>query len=241
MIAHANSDSLSLLCVLCVSAVNLLPDEFGATKMFGPSTPIGEFLDAAAAKRPTPGGGSVAALVGALAASMGEMTINYSLGKKGLEPYQDQLETALASLTPTRALLLELMAEDQGAFEAVTAARKLPQSDPQRQGKFDAALLACIRIPEAMAAAGVGILRIVETVVPMSNAYLLSDLAVCADLAMATVRCAIHNVRANLNDVTDPADRKSIEGTINTVNAHALTLIQRVAPAIAARQTNSPS
>jgi formiminotetrahydrofolate cyclodeaminase len=200
--------------------------------MFTPSTPLDQFLSAAAAKQPTPGGGSVTALVGALAASMGEMTLNYSVGKKGLEPHQPQLKTALAELTNARALLTQLLIEDQGAFDALTKARKLPQDTPDRQAHFDAALLACIRIPEAMAAAAVGVLEIADRVADVVNPFLLSDLAVCADLAMATTRCALYNVRANLPDVTDPADRASVERTITTILARAITLIQRVAPRI---------
>jgi len=52
---------------------------------------IAEFLDGTAARQPAPGGGSVAALVGALSAAIGEMVLNYSIGKKGLEPHQDSL------------------------------------------------------------------------------------------------------------------------------------------------------
>ena len=58
----------------------------GPTPMFDRTTRIDEFLDAAAAKRPAPGGGSVTALAGALAASMGEMVVNYSVGKRGSRP-----------------------------------------------------------------------------------------------------------------------------------------------------------
>src|SRR3954465_1046993 len=78
--------------------------------MYDATTPIDQFLNAAAAKQPAPGGGSVTALVGALAASMGEMTVNYSVGKKGLEEHQDELRAALAELTRARAVLLALMA-----------------------------------------------------------------------------------------------------------------------------------
>src|SRR5438874_8896568 len=93
---------------------------------FGPDTSLGEFLNAAAARQPTPGGGSITALVGALSASMGEMTINYSVGKKGLEAYQAELKPALAELTRARQLLLQVMSEYQAAFETGTAGRKLP-------------------------------------------------------------------------------------------------------------------
>jgi formiminotetrahydrofolate cyclodeaminase len=200
--------------------------------MFDHTATLGKFLDAAAAKQSTPGGGSITALVGALSASMGEMTLNYSVGKKGLEAYQNELKPALAELTRARALLMQLMAEDQGVFAAMTACRKLPETDPERQAKFDAALLACIRVPEAMAATGVAILEVVDRVANFVNPYLLSDLAVCADLAMATTRCSIYNVRANLPDVKDPADRASIESQIRNLLTRAATLIQRVAPRI---------
>lgn len=207
--------------------------------MYDAGTPLGTFLDAAAAKQPTPGGGSVTALVAALAASMGEMTLNYSVGKKGLEAYQDELVPALEELNKARQLLLRLMTEDQGVFSAITAARKLPESDPERQSKFDAALLACIRVPEAMAAASVEVLEVADRVANFVNPFLLSDLAVCADLAMAATRCSIYNVRANLPDVKDPADRAAIERTIRSLLTRAAALIQRVAPRIWERHEQS--
>jgi formiminotetrahydrofolate cyclodeaminase len=63
--------------------------------MHDASLPITVFLDAAAAKQPTPGGGSIAALAGALAASMGEMVLNYSVNKKDLQSHRRELEAAL--------------------------------------------------------------------------------------------------------------------------------------------------
>src|SRR3954454_12967740 len=94
--------------------------------MYDQSHTIDAFLTAAAAKQPAPGGGSVTALAGALAASMGEMVVNYSLGKKNLAPHQPALTASLKELTNARNVLLMLMAEDQAAYEAMTALRKLP-------------------------------------------------------------------------------------------------------------------
>jgi formiminotetrahydrofolate cyclodeaminase len=204
--------------------------------MLDASASIAQFLDEAAARRPAPGGGAVSALVGALAASMGEMVLNYSIGKKDLEPYRGEFESALKELTNARRLLVQLVAEDQLAFEAVTAAKKLPDGSPERADRLPAAVLAAIRVPEAMGATAVGILQTVDRVAGRANPYLLSDLAVCADLAMATARCSVHNVRANLGDVPDPADRQHIEATIDQILSHAVTLIQRVGPRIRARQ-----
>ncbi len=200
--------------------------------MYDQTTPIGTFLDAAAAKQPAPGGGSATALVGALAAAMGEMTVNYSVGKKGLEAHRDELKVALAELGRARRLMLSLMAEDQVAYEALTAARKLPEDSPQREQELPAALLACIRIPQAMAATAVAVLELCDRVVDHVNYYLLSDLAVCADLAMATTRCAIYNVRVNLADVEDLNAKSDAEETMGQVLSHAAMHIQRVGPRI---------
>ncbi len=196
---------------------------------------IERFLDAAAARQPAPGGGSATALAGALAASMGEMVLNYSIGKKDLLPNEGELRPALAEFHRARQLMLQLMVEDQAAYEALTAARKLPAEDPQRQAKFPVALLASIRAPQAMAATAIAVLDVSDRVINFVNFHLLSDLAVCTDLAMATVRCAVYNVRVNLTDVTDPNDRRSIESSVGQMLTHAAMLIQRAGPRIWAR------
>src|SRR5262245_61655522 len=127
--------------------------------MYDASIRIDEFLKGTAARQPTPGGGSVTALVGALAAALGEMVVNYSIGKKELEAFSGELKPALAELTKARQVLIQLMVEDQLAYEALSAARKLPADSPERKDKLPAALLACIRVPEAMAATGVAVLE----------------------------------------------------------------------------------
>lgn len=195
---------------------------------------VEQFLTAAAAKTPAPGGGSVTALVGALAASMGEMTVNYSLGKKGLESFQDGLTAAQKELLNARKMLLQLVIEDQAAFEALQAAKKMPDG-PDKQPTLDAAVLACVRVPEAIGATAVRILEIADEQVNAVNKYLLSDLAVCADLAMATARCAVYNVRVNMPEVTDAGDRRAIEATTNAILSRAAVTIQRVSPRIWAR------
>jgi formiminotetrahydrofolate cyclodeaminase len=203
--------------------------------MYDQSSTIKEFLDAAAAKQPAPGGGSVTALVGALAASMGEMVVNYSIGKKGLEAHQDDLQAALGELHRARQLLVELMAEDQKAYEALTAAKKQHKDSPDRDARIRPALLASISTPQSIAAAAAAVLGLCDRLVDKVNFYLLSDLAVSADLAMATVRCAVYNVRVNLPDVPDAAERQSLEASVGQVLSHAAMWIQSVSPRIWAR------
>lgn len=204
--------------------------------MYDSATTIEGFLGATAARQPTPGGGAVAGLVGALAAALGEMVINFSIGPKNLEPYLAELKPALAELGRARELMQQLMVEDQLGYDAYSAARKLPKESPQRQEQLDAALLVCIRVPETIAATGIAILERCDHLVNFVNKWLLSDLAVCSDLAMAVIRCAIYSVRANLSQVTDPKDRQSIESSIGQLLSRAVELIQSVAPRIWERQ-----
>jgi formiminotetrahydrofolate cyclodeaminase len=189
---------------------------------------IDAFLTAAAGKQPAPGGGSVTALVGALAASMGEMVLNYSVGRKDSAAHDAQRRAALAELARARAILLELMVEDQDAFEALLSARKAGAGDP----RFAAALLACIRIPQSIGATALAILQLASQVAPIANKYLLSDLAVCAELAMATLRCAAYNVRINLSDIVDAAERSRFDKSNEAMVADGTQVIRDVIPAI---------
>jgi formiminotetrahydrofolate cyclodeaminase len=200
---------------------------------------LAEFLDATAARQPTPGGGAVTAVAGALAAAIGEMVLNYSVGKKGLEAHQDELRAVVAELRRARSVMLELMIEDQAAYAALAAARKLPEGSPDREREFGLALQASIGAPRAMAATAVAILELCDRVVDKVNHFLLSDLAVAADLATATARCATYNVRANLPDVRDPAVRRSIESSADQVLRHAIDLVKRVSPRIWARHARA--
>jgi formiminotetrahydrofolate cyclodeaminase len=193
---------------------------------------VAEFLDAAAAKRPAPGGGSVTALVGALAASMGEMVVNYSVGKKDLAAHEPRLREGLAELNRARLMMLELMVEDQAAFAALSAARKAAMNQGDRDPTFAAALLACIRVPQTIAATAAAVLDLCGQLTPIVNRFLLSDLAVCAELSMATVRCAAHNVTINLPDVSDEHERGRFEQATSKVVLHATSRVRQVVPAI---------
>jgi formiminotetrahydrofolate cyclodeaminase len=189
---------------------------------------IEKFLDELAAKKPTPGGGSVAAVAGALAAAMGEMVLNYSVGKKGLEGHQEQIKHALAEFHRARGMMLEWIVEDQAAFEKLTLARKTPG------GNVEEALRTCIDVPLSMAATGGAVVKLAEDVAAIANPYLLSDLAVCAELAMATVRTAVYNVRVNLKEIQGP-ERERIDKECHGIVLRATESMKRAIPAIWAR------
>ena len=200
--------------------------------MHDASKAIGEFLAATAAKKPTPGGGAATALVGALAASLGEMVINYSLGKKGLEAFDAELRSCLAELEQARDRLLGLMADDQQAYQAMAAARKQRGSGPDGEARYQAAVNQAVHIPQAVAEAGRSILNLCDRLVLFVNPMLLSDLAIAADLAMACVRCSAYNVQANLGEMSDETTRRANHAATNKLLSESLKLIQNASPRI---------
>jgi formiminotetrahydrofolate cyclodeaminase len=200
--------------------------------MYDESRTIVDFLKAAAAKQPTPGGGSVSALAGALAAAMGEMVVSYSVGKKDLVAHDAELREALAEFARARGMMLELMVEDQAAYEAMTAVRKLPPDSPERRDRLSVTLAVCIRVPQVIATTSAAVLELCERLVDKVNRYLLSDLAVCAELAMATVRCGVYNVRVNLSDVADAAQKQAYRAEAQAQVARAVEIVRRVMPRI---------
>jgi formiminotetrahydrofolate cyclodeaminase len=194
------------------------------------STPIDAFITAAAAKQPVPGGGAITALVGALASSMAEMALAYTIGKPAVAAQEPRLRSAIDQLARARHLFLQLLLEDQHAFTALSESGKLPKTHPDRDAQYAAALLACIRVPQSIAAAALAVLDIADSVAELANVRLLSDLAVSADLAIATVRCAVHNIRANLPMIVDTTERDGIDAGASQLLNRAKAAIQAFEP-----------
>ena len=157
-----------------------------------------EFLDATAARQPTPGGGSVTALCGALAASLATMALRYTAGKIAFAAYEPELQAALGQLHIARQLLEELIAEDVAAYESLSPMLKLPQAERLAHPDYAAIVVASIRAPETAGAIAHSILELCRQMVDKTNKLLLSDLGIAAAYAHATVHAAELNVRINL-------------------------------------------
>src|SRR6185436_11352912 len=131
-----------------------------------------------AAKNPTPGGGSVGALCGALAAALAAMSVEYTVGKKKFLPFDAELKTALARFHTTARMFQELMAEDIAAYETLSPLLKL--SDPPSHPDYVAAVVAAIRAPQTAAGFALAVLEQCAALLDKTSKHLLSDLASAA-------------------------------------------------------------
>ncbi len=188
---------------------------------------VTDFLSSIAAKSPTPGGGAVASVIGALGAALAQMVVNYSVGKKALIEFEPALRAALPRLEIARRLLLELADEDAAAYGLVNELSRLPEGDPRRCAEWADAMRASVQVPMSVAATCVELLRSFEPLAGITNRQLRSDLGIAAVLADAAVRASRWNVAVNLSGLSE-TDRASTEADIKRLVEESARLRETV-------------
>jgi glutamate formiminotransferase / formiminotetrahydrofolate cyclodeaminase len=167
------------------------------------------FLDAVAAPTATPGGGSVSAFAGALAASLGQMVAGLSRKKKSQAGFVDELSAALDELRRTTDELTQAIDRDAAAFDAVMTAFKLPQGDVletrQRGEAIQTAMKGAAEVPLLVAERSVAVFERLGQLEAIAAASMRSDLQVARLMAGAGARGALANVEINLDGIADAA------------------------------------
>jgi formiminotetrahydrofolate cyclodeaminase len=167
------------------------------------------FLDAVAEPTATPGGGSVAALAGALGASLGQMVAGLSRKKKSQAAHVDQLSEAVAEFYSVSRALAEAIDRDAASFESVMSAYKLPQGSAMeqqtRESAIQQALQEAAKVPLEVASRAAEIFERLGQLESISSPSMLSDIRVGRLMAAAGVRGALENVAINLESITDGA------------------------------------
>ena len=177
---------------------------------------VTDFLDELASKAPAPGGGSVAALSGALGAALVSMVCNLTLGKKVYADVQDDIEDLLAQSEALRQELTDLLAEDVKAYSGYSAAAKMPRDTEEEKAARSEAMQSALQIatdvPLAIADAAVRVMDLCMPAAEKGNKWAVSDAGVAVLVAEAAVRSAALNVLINLGSLKDKefaADRRA--------------------------------
>lgn len=172
-----------------------------------PPRTLGTYLDEVASAAPAPGGGSVTAIVGSLAAALGEMVVNLTPRARDADqsPSSDEaarsLVAARATLSHLRQCLTTAADSDERAYAAYRAAAALPRGNREekqaRTRAMQAALILATDVPLEAAEAAAATAEALVTVAESGNPHLRSDTALGALLAEAALRGALLNVRGN--------------------------------------------
>lgn len=164
---------------------------------------IQRFLDELSSGMPTPGGGSAAALAGALAAGLICMVSNLTIGKKNYQHIEPQMKEILTEAQACRGELLKLSDRDADAFEKVMLAYKLPEdTDAQtkkRKQALEEALMEATLVPYRVAEICAKLLEFSGVLAEKGNRSAVSDTGVAACLAEAALQGALLNVTVNLH------------------------------------------
>lgn len=181
---------------------------------------VDDLLDRLSSSDPVPGGGSAAALAGAVGASLVSMVAALTVGRDAYVQVEDEAREIGAAAAALRDELVALAEEDSNAYQGYMDARRLPrQTDAERSARklamADAARQSA-DVPLRTALVAVRALELARRIAPIGNRNAISDAGVAALLAAAAVRGAILNVRINLPQLPEEAAlRKELPARIS--------------------------
>jgi formiminotetrahydrofolate cyclodeaminase len=176
--------------------------------------PLKHYTDMLGSGAPAPGGGSAAALVGALGAALNSMVANFTVGREKFAAVEADVQRLLTRSEELRAALERLTQADTEAYGAVAAAQKLPrETDEQKTARtaaVQAALKAAAEVPREAVRAAYGVLEVAAELVEKGNPNLITDVGVAAKFGVAALECAALNVEINLAYIKDEAYNASV-------------------------------
>lgn len=186
------------------------------------------FADETSRDSAAPGGGSVAAVAGALAASLAAMVANLPHAKSTFNDVRDQLEEVAVGAQALKQQLLDAVDDDTWAFEALMAANR--NSGPDKAARMRSATLGAAAVPLAVAEACPEIVRLCDRAGELGMRASASDAGVGGAMARAAVIGAAMNVRINLQEMTDDPEAAAMLARAETAMAET----ERLADALMA-------
>lgn len=176
---------------------------------------IKEFLEKTYGSEPVPGGGSISALCGALAASLAEMVTALTIGRKKYADVETEMLVFAPQMELARRKFLDFIDEDAQAYQVVFNAFKLSKETEEekriRHEAIQRATLEAAIVPLKVAETAVGIMDVICEIGSKGNKNAVTDAAVAMMCARTAAFGAILNVRINLAGLEDRAKADELE------------------------------
>ncbi|MEE8564728.1 MAG: cyclodeaminase/cyclohydrolase family protein [Atribacterota bacterium] len=182
---------------------------------------VSNFLDELASNSPTPGGGSVAALAGALGAALISMVGNLTVGKKKYKDVEEDIKKIISSSEKLRYELSQLIEEDVKVFNNFMSTYKMPKETEDekkvRAEKIQESLIEAAKVPLKVAYKCLDILSLSKEVAEKGNINVVSDAGVAVLMAEAALESAILNVKINLGMIKDEKVKAELSSSIKEI------------------------
>jgi formiminotetrahydrofolate cyclodeaminase len=199
------------------------------------------YLDALASADPTPGGGSAATLVGALAAALCAMVARITMGAPKLVSVHEEAAAIAEDADDLRRRFLELRPIDESAFEAVIAAQALPRANDGevavRREQLQRALVGAAEAPLEAARLACDAFALTARTAELHNANLMSDVDCAMHFARAAFDASSANVEVNHRYITDAATIAQQRDRLATLSRAAREFESRTTAVVAGRRS----
>lgn len=176
---------------------------------------IKEFIEKTRGNEPVPGGGSISALCGALAAALSEMVAGLTIGRKKYAEVEEEFLSYLPHLEKAREDFLEFIDKDAAAYNKVFDAFKLPKDTEEekefRKARIQETTLEAALVPMHVAETAVAIMKYIAEIGFKGNRNAVTDACVAMMCARTATLGAILNVRINLTGLDDKDKVKELE------------------------------
>ena len=172
---------------------------------------VRNYVDTVDSTSPTPGGGSVIALVGALASSLARMYAHLTLDKKSYaqldETTRAGFEDSFFELSLIKEEMMKAVDQDAKAYTEVIQAYRLPKVTIDeidfRTNKIQLATLSAIEVPQKTAEYAYKGMCLLDKLIPFGNKNAISDVVIAVHLLSCVVDCSIINMEINISVLTD--------------------------------------
>ena len=193
---------------------------------------VNEFANIVSSKSPVPGGGSIAALSGALGAALAEMVANLTLGKRKYAEHEEEMADIIKRASLLKEELLNYIEEDSLAYNKVTEAYRLPKETEKeishRKDEIEKGLKIAASVPLKVAETSLGVLPLAEAVVSRGNSSSITDGLVAAMAARTAVLAAVLNIRINLDSIKDDDFNKLLKEKADILEEKAVEYEKRI-------------
>lgn len=188
---------------------------------------VASYLDALNSKSPTPGGGAVAGICGATGAAITGMVVHYTLGKKKYAEHEATNAAHLEALVSAQHVFVTLADDDAKGYGELNSLWSLPETDPVRKARWDAAVESAIAPPKQMLSLCVKVMMIVDELVSTTNTQLRSDLTVAAHTLRGAAHSAACSIRINVPLIQED-QRQAMLGATESKLSIIDTLCERI-------------
>lgn len=197
---------------------------------------LNNFADLLASDSAAPGGGSTAALEGALGAALAGMVATFTVGRKKYAEHENLMQETVVKAEKLRLQLMDIIDRDTEAFNEVTAVFAMPkESDEEkaiRAAAMQNALKACTLTPFEMMECSLSALEIIDAMLGKFNTSAASDLGVAALSLKAAVQGAWLNIMINIGGIKDESFASRYRSAGETILSKALPLADKIYAAI---------